>query len=82
MSRSRSGSSMGQTRPLPVKPAGAFFPPPPGYFHPGGYPPINLPPVKPYPPDPYIDQFSLPEALCVGTLFRWLHDPYRNPYRQ
>ncbi|MBO8162352.1 MAG: spore coat associated protein CotJA [Brevibacillus sp.] len=46
-----------------------------------GYPPINLPPVKAYPPDPYIDQFSLPEALRKGTLFRWLYDPYVDPYR-
>ncbi|UFJ42016.1 spore coat associated protein CotJA [Brevibacillus humidisoli] len=45
-----------------------------------GYPPVNLPPVKPYPPDPYIDQFPLPEALRTGTLFRWLYDPYVNPY--
>ncbi|WP_019120534.1 spore coat associated protein CotJA [Brevibacillus massiliensis] len=45
-------------------------------FRAGGYPPIHLPPVKPYPPDPYIDQFPLPEALCAGTLFRWLYDPY------
>jgi hypothetical protein len=80
MSKSRSRDNFEQARSLPVKPAGGFFPPPPGYFRPRGYPPINLPPVKPYPPDPYIDQFSLPEALCVGTLFRWLYDPYRNPY--
>jgi hypothetical protein len=49
-------------------------------YGPTGYPPINLPPVKPYPPDPYIDQFPLPEAICAGTLFRWLYDPYENPY--
>jgi len=57
-------------------------PPPPGYHRPGTYPPINLPPVKPYPPDPFIDQFPLPEALRAGTLFRWLYDPYVNPYRE
>jgi hypothetical protein len=53
-----------------------------GYMRPPGYPPINLPPVKPYPPDPYIDQFPLPEALAAGTLFRWLYDPYVDPYRE
>jgi hypothetical protein len=57
-------------------------PPPLGYYSPGGYPPINLPPVKTYPPDPFIDQFTLPEALCAGTLFRWLYDPYVDPYRE
>ncbi|MCK9906151.1 hypothetical protein MXD81_09490 [Microbacteriaceae bacterium K1510] len=41
-----------------------------------GYPPITLPPVKAYPPDPFIDQFTLPEALMAGTLFRWLYDSY------
>jgi hypothetical protein len=68
----------------PVTPAGGFFPPPPPpcYFHPGGYPPINLPPVKPYPPDPYLDQFNLHDAMRRGTLFRWLYDPYCNPYRE
>ncbi|MCG6197535.1 spore coat associated protein CotJA, partial [Anoxybacillus sp. LAT_38] len=30
----------------------------------------------------YMDQFSLPEALVAGTLFRWLYDPYENPYRE
>ncbi len=56
-----------------------------GYYQgypPIGYPPINLPPVRPYPPDPYIDQYPLPEALERGTLFRWLYDPYENPYRE
>ncbi|WP_139489757.1 spore coat associated protein CotJA [Brevibacillus dissolubilis] len=55
---------------------------PHGFGRPGGYPPINLPPVKPYPPDPYIDQYPLSEALRRGTLFRWLYDPYVNPYRE
>ncbi len=54
---------------------------PQSYMRPG-YPPINLPPVKQYPPDPFIDQFPLPEALATGTLFRWLYDPYVDPYRE
>ncbi|MFD2371189.1 hypothetical protein ACFSO0_14800 [Brevibacillus sp. GCM10020057] len=36
-------------------------------------PPIA--PVKPCPPDPYINQFTLAEALQKGTLFPWLSEP-------
>lgn len=50
-------------------------------MRPQGYPPVNIPPVKPYPADPYLDQFPLSEALRAGTLFRWLYDPYADPYR-
>lgn len=64
-----------------------FYPPTPmGYYCPTlglyqrGHYSVPVPPVKPYPPDPYIDQFSLVEALQTGTLFRWLYDPYVNPY--
>lgn len=32
-------------------------------------------PIKPYPPDPYINQFTLAEALQRGTLFPWLSEP-------
>ncbi len=76
--------SGGMLPPPPPPPPGYYSPSgyqPPGYCPPSGYPPINLPPVKPYPPDPYIDQFPLPEALAAGTLFRWLYDPYVDPYR-
>ncbi|MFY0544505.1 spore coat associated protein CotJA [Brevibacillus sp. H7] len=78
------GPTGGYLPPPPPPPPGGMLPPPPppppGYYR-HGYPPINLPPVKPYPPDPFIDQFPLPEALCAGTLFRWLYDPYVDPYR-
>lgn len=53
-----------------------------GGVSPYGYPPMNIGPVKPMPPDPFIDQFSLPVALKLGTLFRWLYDPYCDPYRE
>jgi hypothetical protein len=79
--QSRDAAAKGKSQ--PVTQAG-YYPPQVGYYPPGtgGYPPVNLPPAKPYPPDPYMDQFSLPEALCTGTLFRWLYDPYDNPYRK
>ncbi len=42
------------------------------------YPPIPIPPVKPMPVPPldYTNQFSLNEALQLGTLFKSLYDPY------
>lgn len=42
------------------------------------YPPIPIPPVKPMPmpPQDFSNQFSLSEALKIGTLFKWLYDPY------
>lgn len=58
------------------------YPQPPVGCPDGGYRRINIPPVKPYPPDPYINQYPLPEALYKGTLFRWLYDPYEDPYRE
>ncbi|MGE5704440.1 MAG: spore coat associated protein CotJA, partial [Clostridia bacterium] len=59
-----------------ARPASPMYPSSSGQRMHHGYPPVNVPPVKPYPPDPYIDQFTLPEALKAGTLFRWLYDPY------
>ena len=66
---------------------GSYCPPDRGYIQTGpgpvrrGYPPIHVPPVKPYPADPYIDQFTLSEALMAGTLFRWLYDPYEKGWQ-
>ncbi|RNB91286.1 hypothetical protein EDM56_06820 [Brevibacillus fluminis] len=48
---------------------------------PRGFLPVSMPPTKPYPADPYIEQLPLAEALRKGTLFRWMHDPYADPYR-
>jgi hypothetical protein len=83
MKKEQSREAAAKGSPHPVTRAG-HFPPRVGFYPPGtgSYPPVNLPPVKPYPPDPYMDQFSLPEALVTGTLFRWLYDPYENPYRE
>ncbi|MBO8173207.1 MAG: spore coat associated protein CotJA [Bacillaceae bacterium] len=45
-----------------------------------GYPPVNIPPVKPIPFDTFSGQFPLSVALRKGTLFKWLYDPYHDPY--
>jgi len=74
-SRGMYGANSGNPYMRPAVPGPRAVPP-----RVGGYPPINIRSVKPYPADPYMDQVPLPEALRVGTLFRWLIDPYENPY--
>lgn len=42
------------------------------------YPPVPIPPVKPMPSQPQqiMQMYNLREALLLGTLFKWLYDPY------
>jgi len=42
------------------------------------YPPVPIPPVKPMPiqRQEVMQQYNIKTALQLGTLFKWLYDPY------
>lgn len=77
----QSGTMMPPSRNHMMQPSGNMQRQSGNLIRPHGYMPVSIPPAKPYPADPYMEQLPLSEALRTGTLFRWLNDPYSDPYR-